>query len=199
MNSQSYTAIQTDALKELANIGGGNAATAIAHLVSRIIHMNVPRIDILDYAEVFSGIMAEDEDVVAVNLQMLGDGQGSFLFVTSPEHARVLTKLMLPKGMPLVDELEDSALCELVNIIVSSYLHAVSRLTDLLLISSVPALTRDMFGAVLSSTYLESGQYDDQIMIIRNEFLYEGTRVDSALYFIPRPGVLEGLFNKLGL
>ncbi|HEY4543031.1 MAG TPA: hypothetical protein VIG40_00165, partial [Tissierellaceae bacterium] len=60
-------------------------------------------------------------------------------------------------------------------------------------------LTTDIFGAILSSVYIESGQYDDKIMIIKNEFLYLGKRLESSLYFVPQPGVLEKLFKKIGL
>ena len=95
--------------------------------------------------------------------------------------------------------MEYSAVSELVNIVVTSYLNALSRLLDISLFSSVPAITADMFGAILSYAYIENEQYDDQVMIIKNEFTYDGAKVDSSLYFIPRPGVLENLFQKIGV
>jgi chemotaxis protein CheC len=70
---------------------------------------------------------------------------------------------------------------------------------DINLISSVPAIAVDMFGAILSSAYMESEQFDENVMIIKNEFIYEGDKVDSSLYFIPRPGVLDSLFKLIGV
>lgn len=199
MNKSTYSSLQLDVLKELANIGGGNAATAISQMVGKFVNMNVPTIDILDYNEIYEKIMAEDTEVVAVSMRVLGEQSGNFLFVTTPENAEILVKMMMPEGFHFSDELEYSAISELVNIVVTSYLNALSRMIDLSLISSVPALTVDMFGAILSYAYMENEQYDDHVMIIKNEFTYDGAKVESSLYFIPKPGVLDSLFNQIGV
>ncbi len=199
LNKSLYSSLQLDVLKELANIGGGNAATAISQLVGKFVNMNVPTIDILDYNDIYEKIMAEDTEVVAVSMSVMGMESGNFLFVTTPKNAEILVRMMMPEGVQLSDELEYSAISELVNIVVTSYLNALSRMLDLSLISSVPALTVDMFGAILSYAYMESEQYDDQVMIIKNEFTYDGAKVESSLYFIPKPGVLDSLFKKIGV
>lgn len=199
MDNREFSPMELDVIKELANIGGGNAATAISQLVGKFINMSVPTIEILDYNEVYGKIMSEDQPVVAVSMRMMGTGSGNFLFVCTEENAEKLVKMMLPPDFPLDEEMEYSALSELVNIVVTSYLNALSRMLDISLISSVPAITVDMFGAILSYAYMESEQYDDQVMIIKNEFLYDGAKVDSSLYFIPRPGVLASLFKIIGV
>ena len=107
--------------------------------------------------------------------------------------------MMMPEGINLNDELIDSGLKELVNILVSSFLNAVSKMLDANLVSSVPQLIQDMFGAIISSLYIETGQYDENIMIIKNEFYYLGDRMETSLYFVPNPGVLEKLFEKIGV
>ncbi len=199
MNKDEYTLMQMDALKELANIGGGNAATAISQMVDKFINMSVPTIEILRYEEIYENIMDEEEEVIAVSMRMFGDAHGNFLFVCTHENAKKLVMMMLPPDFKLNEEMEYSAVSELVNIVVTSYLNAISRLLDISLFSSVPAITADMFGAILSYAYIENEQYDDQVMIIKNEFIYDGAKVDSSLYFIPRPGVLENLFQKIGV
>lgn len=199
MDNREFSPMELDVIKELANIGGGNAATAISQLVGKFINMSVPTIEILDYNEVYGKIMSEDQPVVAVSMRMMGTGSGNFLFVCTEENAEKFVKMMLPPDFPLDEEMEYSALSELVNIVVTSYLNALSRMLDISLISSVPAITVDMFGAILSYAYMESEQYDDQVMIIKNEFLYDGAKVDSSLYFIPRPGVLASLFKIIGV
>ena len=83
MNSVEYTTLQMDAMKELANVGGGHAATALSQMVYKTIGMDVPTIEILDYNEVFDSMMPEDTFVVAVTMRMMGDGSGNFLFVGS--------------------------------------------------------------------------------------------------------------------
>lgn len=199
LSSSGYTSIQLDVLKELANIGGGNAASGISKMIGEPVNMTVPVIEILRYEEVYEQIMAEDAMVNGVLLRVVGDADGVFLFVASDEVAHKLLTMMMPSGMNLSSELTDSGLKELVNIVVSSYLNAIAMMINKNLIATVPMLIKDMFGAIFSSVYIESGQYDDNVMIIKNEFLYQGDRLESSLYFVPVPGLIEGLFKILGV
>lgn len=199
MSREMYTLMEMDALKEVANVGGGNAATAISILVSKTIHMDVPQLEILNYDEVYKDIMGEDEMVMAGAMRIMGDGEGSFLFVVKCEDAHKIFEMMMNGDYEMTPELTYSAFSEFVNILGSSYLNAVARLLDVTLISSVPAVTEDMFGAVLSTSYIMSEQYDEHVMIIKNEFTFNNLKIDSSLYFIPRPGVLDQLIQKIGL
>lgn len=199
MDKIEYTLLQLDVIKELANVGGGNAATSISVLIDKPVDMTVPAIEVLGYEEVYDQIMAEDSMVNAVLIRMSGDAEGVFLFIASDQVSENLVNMMVPSGIQIDEEMRESAIKELVNIVVTSYLNSVGKMVDVFLISSVPVLVRDMFGAILSSVYIESEQYDDNIMIIKNEFLYQGDRMDSSLYFVPRPGVLNKLFKILGV
>lgn len=194
-----YTALQLDAIKELANIGGGNAASSISILIDKSVNMTVPTIQLLGYDEVYENIMAEDSMINAVLMRMSGAGEGVFLFVVTEEVSDSLVKMMMPTDIEITEEFSESAIKELVNIVVTSYLNAIAKFVEIRLNSSVPLLIKDMFGAILSSVYIEEEQYDDKIMIIKNEFFYQGDRLESSLYFIPKPGVLRGLFKILGL
>lgn len=199
LNKEAYTLIQLDIIKEFANIGGGNAATSISQLVDKPISMSVPTIDIHHYNELFERVMPEDEMVNAVIIRVSGDAEGLFLFITTMETYINLVNMMIPENMEVNNELCNSAMKELVNILVSSYIRAISEMVHINLVSSVPYLTVDMFGSIVSSAYIESEQYDEDIMIIKNEFLYQGERIESSLYFIPKPGVLDGLFKIIGV
>ncbi|MFZ7131516.1 MAG: chemotaxis protein CheC [Eubacteriales bacterium] len=199
MNKKDYTVLQLDMIKELANVGGGNAATSISQLVRKPVNMSVPTIDILNYNEIYENILPEDEMVIAVSMRMIGDAEGNFLFVCKDSDSRSLIHMMLPEGIQNTEEIAHSAIKELVNILVTSYLNAISKMVSVNLISSVPALATDMFGAILSSAYIESEHYDENIMIIKNEFLHQGDKIESDLYFIPRPGVLDSLFKMIGI
>lgn len=199
MNKGNYTSLQLDILKELVNIGGGNAATSISQLINKPVEMEVPTIDILDYNHLYTDIMAEDQIINAVIMKMLGDAEGVFLYTVTPEAATDLANMMIPKGIDLTEELKDSSIKELVNILVNSFLNAVSKMVGGNLITSIPVFITDMFGAIISSVYIESGQYDENIMIIKNEFFYLGKRIESSLYFVPKPDVLEKLFNTIGV
>ncbi|NLY47014.1 MAG: chemotaxis protein CheC [Tissierella sp.] len=199
MRSNSYTVLQIDVLRELANIGGGNAATSISTLINKPISMSIPRVEILHYEDVYNNIMPEDTMVNAILMKMMGDAKGYFLFVASQKNSVDLINMMLPDSSTLDEGVRVSALKELVNILVNSYLNAISKVVRTNLISTVPLFTMDMFGAVLSSVYMEAEQYDESIMIVSNEFNYNNDKIEGSLYFISEPGVLDRLFNIIGI
>ena len=198
MNSD-YSLLELDALKELINIGGGNAATSHSQLINKPVNMTVPIIEMLDYTEVYEQIMPEETVVKAVTMRMFGDAEGMFLFTVDQAASEKIVNMMMPVGIDYSEALADSALQELVNVLVHSFLNAMIKLMDIQLITSVPLLTKDMFGAIMSSVYLEEGQYEENIMIIKNEFYYAGDRLESSLYFVPQPGILEKMFTLLGV
>jgi chemotaxis protein CheC len=194
-----YLPLQIDAMKELVNIGGGHAATSISSLINTKVDMIVPLIEIMEYEELYARIMSEDKIVYSVTTQILGNGGGVFLFALPEESANQISQMMLLNSMEKTQELIESSIKELVNIIVNSFLNAISELLNIRLVSSIPNLTIDMFGSIISSLYMAYDQYDEEVLIIKNEFFYSGNQMDAYLYFIPETGVLEKLFKAIGL
>lgn len=185
-----------DILKELINIGGGNAATSISQLLNTRVQMNVPTIKEMNYQEVFTYIMPAELVVKAVLIRITGNLEGVFLFVIDTEESQSLIDKLL-QNYAGKKELGDSAICELVNILVHNYLNAISTFGDQNYYSSVPFIVEDMFGALLSSAYLEEGQYEEEFYIIKNEFLMNGNKLESSLYFIPKVGILEKFITQM--
>lgn len=193
------TPIQLDFLKELSNIGGGNAATSLSQMVDRSIRMEVPMVQILSYDNIFEDILGEEEPVHAISIRALGDIPGNFLFVIEEDYAIDLIRMVMGSSIGEVDELGISALQEICNILCSSYANAISRLLNISMASSVPAYVKDMFGAILPSIYMESGQYEEQLLTIENYFYSNNNRIRTHLFFVPQPGILEELFYRMGL
>lgn len=192
-----YSAVELDVLKEVINIGGGHAATSLSQLIEKPVYMTVPVIEMMEYADVYEQIMPEEAVIKAVIIKMMGDAEGVFLFTVDQQVSETIVAMMLPENTPYSEDLANSALQELVNILVNSFLNAVMKLMDANLITSVPIIIEDMFGAIMSSVYLEQNQYDDSIMIIKNEFYYLGDRLESSLYFVPKPGIIEKMLTAL--
>ena len=200
MDSSKYSQLELDIIQEIANIGGGNAASSISKLIDKPVTMTVPIAKILNYEEVYNNIMAEDIMVNAILVNMTGELDGKFLFISTDEVKDSLVKMMLPDGAEVInEEISASAMDELVNILVKSFVNAISKMVEKTLITSVPLHLRDMFGAVFSSVYIDTEQYDTNVMIIKNEFLYQGDKLESSLYFVPKPGVLQKMFKYLGI
>lgn len=189
--------MELDVLKEVINIGGGHAATSLSQLIEKPVQMTVPVIEMMEYADVYEKIMPEETVIKAIMIKMIGDAEGVFLFTVEHQNSGTIVEMMLPENTPYSEAMANSALQELGNILVNSFLNAVMKLMDANLITSVPIIIEDMFGAIMSSVYLEQSQYDDSIMIIKNEFYYLGDRLESSLYFVPKPGIIEKMLTVL--
>lgn len=198
MDYLELTSLQLDALREVGNIGAGNAATALSQLLNQKIDMTVPNINIVPFDEIFSRIGGE-EVVVAVIVRVLGDNPGNILFVFKKEGALSIVNSLTGEDSDQISELGTSALCEIGNIISSSYMNAISRFTNLVMMPSVPAVTYDMLGAILSTTFIEAGQFDDHVLDIETAFLQDGSAIKGHFYYIPMPGALEKILNSLGV
>lgn len=199
-NLEKLTPIQLDFLKELTNIGGGNAATALSQMVDRPIKMEVPMVKNFPYERLFSDIIEEEEKVDAVSIRILGDAPGNFLLVLKEEDALDLIHMILGKNtQKFLDDMGVSALQEVCNILCSSYINALSRLLNITLISSVPAFAQDMFGAILPTAYIEAGQIEEHLLVIENYFLVNNNRIKAHLFFIPHPGSLDKIFSTMNL
>lgn len=195
---KAYNAIVQSALKEIINIGGGNAATSLSKLIERPVKMEVPTLELMEYEEVYHSILSDDEEVKVVMMQLLG-GEGCFLFVISPDDIEDLSKMMYKENEEMNEYLANSAVKELVNILVNSFLNSSMQMLEMDLIASVPLMTHDLFGSVLTSVYMEQGQYDNTIIIMHNEFWSMGEKIEGSLFFIPTPHFLDELVKKLNM
>ncbi|WP_127836347.1 chemotaxis protein CheC [Clostridium prolinivorans] len=193
-----FNSMQLDALKEVGNIGAGNAATALSQLLNKKIDMTVPAVNIVSFNDIFSRIGGE-EIVIGIIVRVLGDTPGNILFIFEKEAALNLIEILIGKREEQISEMGNSVLCEIGNIISSSFMNAIGKFTNLLIIPSVPAVTYDMLGAILSTTFIESGQFDDYVLDIETMFLELGSKISGHFYYIPMPGSLNKILEALGV
>lgn len=206
------SAFHLDALSELGNIGAGNATTALSQMLGdRAIRMSSPAARLVELGQVGEELGAPDEPVAAVFLHVQGGVRGEVAFVLPDSAARsVLATLTgaagepgTEDGVPLpqrgLGDLTASALLELGNIVVTSYLNALSELTGLTLVPSVPWAAEDMLGAVVNSFLAEVEGLDDRILVIETRFEDEQDQVSGYLLFVPGRGQLPVLLAAMGL
>lgn len=199
MIRRKYNAIQLDALLEVGNIGAGNAATALSQLINKKINMTVPAVKIVRFNEIFDTEESE-ERVIGVIVRVLGDTPGNILFVFDDETANNMIELLTGKKEDKFSELGYSVLCEIGNIISGSYMNAIAKFTNLLILPSVPAVADDMLGAILSTTFIESEQFDDDVLDIETIFQNEDDiKIGGHFYYVPKPGSLEKILSALGV
>ncbi len=180
---------QLDALREVANIGAGHAATALSTMTGQAIMITVPTISLARLDQV-PGHVATDPDaaVAVVLLHLLGDLTGRALLVFPEPTACRLAELMLqrPRGSsPSLALLEQSALKECGNILSGAYLNALADFMHLLLLPSPPSLAVDMAGAVLSAAFLQFGDGRDVVVCVESEFqLRDGGQSLRAFFLL---------------
>lgn len=198
---------ELDLLKELGNIGAGNAATALSQLLNKEIHMNVPLAKIVSFNEMMDLMGGSDRPVAAVFLRMEGELSGSLFFVLSLDDATKLINQLIPDKKISVEELPShelglSALQELGNIISAHYLTALSECIGLVVTPSVPQVTIDMVGAIVVTGLLEICQVSDHSIFIDTE-LTETTdnqieKTKGHFFLIPYPDSFEKILAALG-
>lgn len=198
MSYQDLTPLQLDALSEVGNIGTGNAATALSQLINRKVDMTVPSINIVPFDDIFSSI-GGDEIVVGVIVRVLGETPGNILFVFEKDTALNLVEILTGQKEEYLSEMGNSVICEVGNIISSSYMNAITKFTGLPIMPSVPAVTYDMLGAILSTTFIESGQFDDYVLDIETVFIQDNEEISGHFYYVPMPGSLEKILSTLGV
>ena len=196
---------QLDALREVANIGAGHAATALSTMTGQAIMIKVPTISITRLDEVPGHVVADPEDAVAVILlQMLGDLTGRSILVFPAHTACRLAEMMLqrPRGSsPVIALLEESALKECGNILSGAYLNALADFMHLTLLPSPPLLAVDMASAVLSSAYLQFGDGRDVVFCVESEFQMrdDGEALRGYFLLLPDTGSLQKILQAINL
>lgn len=197
--------IQYDVLREIGNIGAGNATTALSQMLNQKMDMSVPKVALVPFNEISDVMGSEDQTVVGIMLGFEGDVEGMmmFLFDTKSAHHLVNTLLMRDKedGVEEGAEFSDmdmSALNEIGNIVSGSYLTAISKLTNLKMISTVPEMTIDMIGALLSVPASEFGKYGDKLLLIQSQF-GELDFVNGYFLMIPELNSYDKLLESLGV
>lgn len=190
-----------DVLREIGNVGAGNATTAIASMLGIRIDMSVPKVELLEASGLGSAICPEDEIIVGIFLEVQTDIEGSMMFLMRMDSARFLVNKLMGRDAEDEKEFDDmdlSALKEIGNIIAASYLNALSTMTNLVITPSIPYIAVDMAASILSVPAIQFGQFGDNALFIQTEF---GDDVMISGYFIlmPEQGSYEKILTALGL
>lgn len=194
--------IQMDVLKEIGNIGAGNAVTSLAKMINKKVDMAVPKVKILGFDKVSQILGGEEILVVGILLNVTGAISGSMMFILDINAARQLVNILLGDSEITnleFNELELSALKEIGNILTASYLSALAGLTNLRIMPSVPELAIDMAGAILSVPAIEFGKVGDSVLYIETEFSEGVTKVFGDFLLIPDVDSYEVLLKALGV
>ena len=189
-----------DVLKEIGNIGAGNAMTALSQMLNCKVDMKVPQVKLLEFKDVATLMGGEEQILVGVFLGVEGDITGSMMFLIELEAAKhLIGKLM---GMEIqpgeLGEMETSAMKEVSNIITGAYLNSLSTLTNMMIYPSVPFLAVDMAAAILSVPAFQFGMVGDKILLIQSQFS-DDIDIDGFFVLMPDLESYDKILKSLGI
>jgi chemotaxis protein CheC len=196
------TDLERDALREVANIGAGHAATALSQMTSRKIMISVPEVSVRRLEEVAELVGPSDSVIAGVLMHVMGDLTGRTLVVLDQESAYALCELLLRRprtGQAGFDAMEQSTIKETGNILCSAYMNALSDFLGMMLVPSVPALVVDLAGAVLTTAYLNFGHERDALFCVETTFRIEGSEktLTGQFLLMPDPPALQAIFDSI--
>jgi chemotaxis protein CheC len=191
-----YTDMQLDALRELANISSGTAATSLSQMLGRDVDLNVPKAFALPLADAVDASGDPAAPVTGIALTVEGDLQGVVLLLVQPQGAATLCSLL---GVEAGTEVGDSALGEIGNILGAAYLMALSSMTGLSLLPGTPYVATDLLGAIVSSVLAQTVGHGDTALVLDSELDITGEPCAISFLLLPNAGGVHELLAPLGL
>lgn len=202
------TDMHLDVLKEIGNIGAAHAATSLSQLLDRKIEMLVPKVSLVSFDEMFDLAGGAERIVAGIFLRIQGDLSGNMFFVLPVDSAnQFIRRLIGDENFDFytvpIPEMGISAMQELGNILSGSYLSALSDFTGLKVHPTVPSLSVDMVGAIVSFGLIEVSHYSDEVIVIDTRIEEEGedgnSSVDGHFFLLPDPESYLTIFRSLGV
>ena len=208
MYDKNITSMHLDVLKEIGNIGAAHAATSLSTLLNKKIDMKVPKVEMVSFDDMMDLAGGPESVVAGIYLRIEGDVSGSMFFVLPVEQAnRFIRKLIQDENFDFqtegFSEIGASAMQELGNILSGSYLSALSDFTKLKIYPTVPSLSIDMVGAIISFGLVEVSHYSDYVIVIdtsiNEEEVMNEESVKGHFFLLPDPDSFEIIFQALGV
>ncbi|MCX7828434.1 MAG: chemotaxis protein CheC [Thermanaerothrix sp.] len=202
----SFNSIQLDAIREVGNIGAGNAATALSKLLGRTVDMDVPVAELVSVYEVAQHYGSPEDLACGVLIRADGEFSCNLIFLMYEEEASSLADLLISMDLSSMEEevrlqIRDSALAEVGNIILGAFLNALSSMTGWALPVSVPAVAHDMLGSIMDVVAAMFGIMGDTALLVKTtlKIIDSETEAKGMVIMVPDPGSLELLLQRLGV
>ncbi len=203
-NIEELNPMHVDVLRELGNIGSGNAATSLSSFMGKEINIDVPNVRILGFNEVAQYVGGLENIVMGLLVRVEGDINGMILYIFDSDFIKSVLLTFFGKEFTSfadINEMEQSAFSEIGNIMASSYVNALSSMTGLFINISTPSICIDMAGAILSVPSIEFAKVGNNVLFIDDSFGIGSIndRVKSNMILVPEMDSLNKLFETLGV
>ncbi|MEG0895425.1 MAG: chemotaxis protein CheC [Oscillospiraceae bacterium] len=191
-----------DVIKEISNIASGNAATSLATMLNFKIDMAVPQVQVVKTNHAATLLGGPENIKVGILAKIFGDIEGLMMFLLEESFAKDIMQSLLGQDYSFqnqMDEMQYSVISEIGNIMIASYVNAISNMTGMHIDISVPSIAIDMVGALLAVPALELSPASDDIIFVEGVFLDRQSDVTSNILLVPTIESLNTLLIKLGI
>lgn len=201
-NYNDLNEMQLDVLREMGNIGTGNAAMALAEMLATPIDISVPTVQILDYEAAMESMGGPETMIVCLLLSFDGDINGMIMFLLEKDFAHMMINTLMGEDTEVFDPedpVSNSALTEVGNIMAASYVNAIASMTNMRINLSVPDMSIDMLGAILSVPAIHYANISDKIIMIQNQLQGNNTSASNRILMLPDVDSLQKIMTALGI
>lgn len=201
-NVEELQEMHLDVLKEIGNIGSGNAASSLSTMLNVPIDISVPSVQLLNFDDAVNFLGGPENVAIGMLVTLTGDISGMMLYVIQHSCASSMTQAVFGteiEDMNNMNEMEVSFIIEIGNVMSASYINAIASLANMTIDISVPNMCVDMAGAILSVPAVTFAQVGNKVLLIDDSFIIGGNQVKSNMILVPEMDSLEYLFTKLGV
>ncbi len=194
--------LQLDVMREIGNIGAGNACTALSVLLGTTIDMSVPRVQLLGYESTAQHLGGEDNMVIGLRVQITGDLEGMMLHVVQKRFAERIINTFYAKELESVnslDEMDSSVLNEMANITSGAYANSIASLTSLFVNIGTPTQIPGKVSEIMKLPITEFVKPGEQVLVVDEEFTIDDEHISSNMILALESDSLEKLFARLGV
>lgn len=201
-NYEELSDMHIDVLTEIGNIGAGNTATSLSQLLDQAVDISVPKVKILSFDETIQALGGAEKICVGIFTQILGDIKGFMMFILEQEFSHLALNILMGKNITSykqMTEMDYSAVSEIGNIMSASYICAISSLTGMNIQISIPSVSIDMLGSIMSVPVIEFGKIGDKVLFIEGDFVGSSQNITSRIILIPDMESLNKIMKSLGI
>ena len=202
-NVLNITKDQLDALREVGNIGSGNAASALAQFLNRKIDMEVPNASIMDLNDIPNLVGGPNTAILGIFLKIMGEISGRSLLMIPENTSIKMIKHLIPgcniETLTKMGELESSCMREIGNILAGAFLNALSMLTQTTMLNSLPSINFDYAGAMIDNVVADMSAVSDKVLMLETSFIEEEENMRIHIFILPAPNSLNLLLQKIGV
>jgi chemotaxis protein CheC len=195
---KTLTEFQKDALKEVGNIGIGHATTSLSQMVNKRVWISLPDLKLIPLIKV-PDLVKNEAPVIGIILELTKDTKGFLLLLLSKKSAKYLINLVLGaiNETETFDEMEQSVLKEVGNIMSGTYITSLSNFLGIAIGLSPPLNIYDMADAIINQIVCMMSRDVEDVLFINTEFTINTEKIEGKILIFTDSASLSKILDSI--